>query len=254
MLLQAEPVSGYRLVSDLLRTEGVAALWKGNVPAEILYVLYGASQFTAYSELNRLLCTVQENARVALHPQLHLFVVGCGSGAVSTLVSYPFDLLRTRLAASSSVEFLSMSKTASEIYQHHGVLGFFAGIRPSMLSIVASSGCFFCLYSLARDFARVVSARYNKQLYAVEAACGFMAGATSKAVTFPLDTIRKRLQVSENRSAWRMLLSHFQLHGLRGFYRGFGVSLVKTAPTSAISVSAYEYALRMTERASLVLR
>lgn len=250
VLVKAQPVSGVHLISEILRKEGVAALWKGNVPAEYLYIFYGASQFTSYSVLNRSFGEFQEKFNFTLHPLAHSFVVGCGTGIFSTLITYPFDLLRTRLAANDSAQFLSMSKIAREIYQDHGMRGFLAGIGPSMLSIVASSGFFFCTYSLARDVTKFIESRYHRQVWAVEAVCGFVAGATSKALTFPLDTIRKRLQMLHHKSSWLMLVDHWRHHGLRGFYRGFGVSLLKTAPTSALSVSVYEYSLLATQKLS----
>lgn len=198
--------------------------------------------------LNQSLTKTQQDLQITLPLLLHLFVVGCGSGVLSTFATYPFDLLRTRLAANDSAQFLSMSQTCRDIWAEKGILGFFAGIRPSMLSIVALSGFFFCTYSLARDASNFLSEKYHHQIWGVEAVCGFVAGGTSKAITFPLDTIRKRLQVTYHRSAWRMLVSHWNHHGIVGFYRGFGVSLLKTAPTSALSVSVYEYAIRATQK------
>src|SRR3954469_15696439 len=35
-------------LKHILREEGVAGLWKGNIPAELMYVAYGAIQFTTY--------------------------------------------------------------------------------------------------------------------------------------------------------------------------------------------------------------
>lgn len=238
------------MVTNLLRTEGVTALWKGNVPAEILYVMYGASQFTSYSFLNQNLFELQKTMNFTLPKLLHLFVVGCGAGIFSTFITYPFDLLRTRLAANDSTKFLSMSTTCKEILAQKGFVGFYAGIRPSMLSIVATSGFFFWTYSLARDLSAYIDKKYHKKVWGVEAVCGLVAGGVSKGITFPLDTIRKRMQLMQHRSTWAMLMSHWKLHGFFGFYRGFGVSLLKTAPTSAISISAYEYALQVTLRIS----
>lgn len=200
--------------------------------------------------LNQTLSEVLQRMDVTLPLLFHLFTVGCGSGILSTLATYPFDLLRTRLVANDSHKFLSMSKACRDIYEQKGLTGFFAGIHPSMISIMASSGFFFCTYSLARDATTYINDHYHRQVWGVEAVCGFVAGATSKAITFPLDTIRKRLQINIHRSASEMLLTHWKLHGARGFYRGFGVSLLKTAPTSALSISVYEYSLRATQRFS----
>lgn len=163
---------------------------------------------------------------------------------MGTIVTYPFDLLRTRLAAHESKQFLSMSATIREIFSKRGLLGFYVGLQPSLFSIVASSGFFFWSYSLSRTAIEVLPVEH---LWGTEAVCGLIAGTTAKALSFPLDTIRKRVQITHPPSVTRMLLEQWKSHGFFGFYRGFLVSLLKTAPTSAISMAVYEYAIN-TER------
>lgn len=219
-------------------------MWKGNVPAEYLYILYGGAQFTSYSVLNHHFNEFQNRNGFELSQLTHSFLVGCGAGVVGTIVTYPFDLLRTRLAAHESREFLSMSTTIREIFQKRGLNGFYVGLQPSLLSIVASSGFFFWSYSLSRSAAEALPVEH---LWGTEALCGLVAGTTAKALSFPLDTIRKRVQISHPPSVIKMLLQQWRSHGFFGFYRGFLVSLLKTAPTSAISMAVYEYAIN-TER------
>lgn len=237
-----------KVVTQLLRREGVSALWKGNVPAEILYILYGGSQFASYSVLDKAFCQVQSDFNVNLPLLFHSLFVGSGSGLVSTLVTYPFDLLRTHLAANNTKLFVPMTAKCREIYANFGVLGFFSGLRPSLLTIVSSTGVFFMTYSVARDAARWAKKEIGHEVWGVEAICGFVAGTVSKATTFPLDTIRKRMQISHRKRVREMLVEHWKLHGLRGFYSGFGVSLLKTAPTSALSMAIYEYTITATRK------
>lgn len=234
-------MTGATIISKLLRQEGVRALWKGNVPAEYLYILYGAAQFTSYSVLNRHFNNYQEYHGWKLAQLTHSFVVGCGAGVVSTAVTYPFDLLRTRLVAHESKQFLSMSATIREIYAQNGLRGFYVGLHPSLLSIVLSSGFFFWSYALSRSASDVLPVDH---LWGKEALCGLVAGTTAKGLSFPLDTIRKRVQISRPLSILSMLILQWKSHGLMGFYKGFLVSLVKTAPTSAISMAVYEYVIR----------
>jgi solute carrier family 25 (mitochondrial thiamine pyrophosphate transporter), member 19 len=87
-----------------------------------------------------------------------------------------------------------------------------------------------------------------------DAAAGMLAGLLAKSVTYPLDTIRKRLQVQ---GPSRKLYVHGNIpeyrggvvhtakaiitkEGLRGLYRGLSVALVKAAPTSAVTVWTFE--------------
>lgn len=242
LLIYGEHVGVRTVAARLLRNEGVAAFWKGNVPAEMLYIVYGASQFTSYSVLNTQLARWEARHSVAVAPSTHSFAVGCGAGLFSTLVTYPFDLLRTRLAANCTSAFHSLTVTSRAIWAESGPAGFLAGLRPTLVSTVATSGCFFWAYSISRSIVQ----SHSDKFYGLEAICGFVAGATAKAATFPLDTLRKRMQMTLQQKAVQTFFRYLAKHGVFGFYRGFGVSLLKSAPSSAISVATYEYAISAT--------
>ena len=77
----------------IVAQEGFTALWKGNIPAELLYVSYSMVQFVAYREAHVLL------ERAELPVSYRSFVAGGSAGICATLVTYPLDLLRTRFAA-----------------------------------------------------------------------------------------------------------------------------------------------------------
>lgn len=239
------------IIKNLLRHEGVIAFWKGNVPAEILYILYGGSQFASYSILNKQLLILEQLYKIKLSESTHSLIAGIGSGITSTLVTYPFDLLRTRLVANRTRNLLSMSSIVKSIIQTEGIRGIFAGIRPAMLSVSTTSGLMFWSYELARDF----SSNF-KHVPFIEGICGFIAGAFSKGVTFPLDTLRKRCQMcsvvhGHPFSALHLFISILRREGVLGLYRGFGVSIIKTAPTSAISLFMYEYSLSFIRKIEL---
>ncbi|CAK9438252.1 uncharacterized protein LODBEIA_P24950 [Lodderomyces beijingensis] len=232
------------VVKDLLREEGVIALWKGNVPAEILYIVYGGVQFTSYSILSKNISRVEDSYGVRLSSASHSLMAGIGAGVASTLVTYPFDLLRTRLVANRKRNLVSMTGTIRRIVKIEGVSGMFSGIAPAVVSIASMTGLMFWSYELARDF----SADY-KHVPFIEGICGFIAGAVSKGITFPLDTLRKRCQMysvvygKKYHSAFHIFVNMIKREGIFGLYRGYGVSIIKTAPTSALSLWTYEYVL-----------
>lgn len=83
---------------------------------------------------------------------------------------------------------------------------------------------------------------------------GILASVISKTAVYPLDTVRKRLQVqgpSREKYVHRNIPEYntgvagtirmiLRREGLRGMYRGLTVALVKAAPTSAITVWTFE--------------
>jgi solute carrier family 25 thiamine pyrophosphate transporter 19 len=89
----------YRGIFDAMRTivrqEGIRGLWKGNIPAEMLYMTYGPVQFVTLKE-----CTLfMQRATPQIPEAPRNFIAGGVAGAAATAATYPFDLLRTRFAA-----------------------------------------------------------------------------------------------------------------------------------------------------------
>lgn len=233
-----------QIAKQLLQKEGVSGLWKGNVPAEILYVMYGAVQFSAYATCSRGIHVMERNHGVRVDPQVHSLLAGMSAGVAGTAVTYPFDYLRTRLAANSDRKRLSMSKTCLEILRLEGWRGLYAGFTPTLLSVAAASSIMFWSCEVARKFVE----RYELSL--ADLLCGFFAGLVSKCLTFPLDTLRKRAQMytamhglTHKTSPYRLLRDIIRKEGPMALYRGFVVSLLKTSPTSAIALYTYEYTL-----------
>lgn len=101
--LQIHPDSAraplYRGILPTMRTivaqEGITGLWKGNIPAELLYLGYGASQFLTYQQVT--LFISRSGWRVPESAQS--FLAGATAGGLATTFTYPLDLLRTRFAA-----------------------------------------------------------------------------------------------------------------------------------------------------------
>lgn len=225
---------------QIFKKEGLAAFWKGNVPAEIMYILYGATQFTSYTVFSKALTQFESTYRLDLQPSSHLLLVGMSAGLTSTIITYPFDLLRTRLAANSDRQFLSMRTVVKQIKDTGGIAGLYLGAQPTLLSLGLNTGLMFWTYEVARD----ISSLYRENVPFIEGICGFIAGASAKSVTFPLDTIRKRMQVGVNKILLTQLTkSILRREGIFGFYKGFSISLIKTAPTSAVSLFVYEVVL-----------
>lgn len=104
--LQVEPlnhgqqVSKYRSIHHAVRTiikeEGVLALWKGHNPAQVLSLMYGVAQFWTYERLN---LAMKDLNYLGPNRNARHFVCGTLAGGMSTFVTTPFDVVRTRLIA-----------------------------------------------------------------------------------------------------------------------------------------------------------
>ncbi|KAI1907451.1 mitochondrial thiamine pyrophosphate transporter [Ophidiomyces ophidiicola] len=237
----------------IAREEGITGLWKGNIPAELLYIFYGGIQFTTYRTITQALHTLPLNYRL---PQpVESFISGAGAGGLATFTTYPFDLLRTRFAAQGNNKvYLSLLSAVRTIHTCEGPRGFFRGVSAAVGQIVPYMGLFFAMYESFREPVSMLDLPFGSG----DAAAGVLASVFAKTGVFPLDLVRKRLQVQgptrsryihqnipEYSGVWRTMRTIVRDSGVRGLYRGLTVSLIKAAPASAVTMWTYERTLKI---------
>lgn len=248
---------------QIVRAEGLTGLWKGNVPAELLYIAYSAIQFTAYRSTAQLLQRLGDDddddtgRRRRLPPAAESFIAGAAAGVAATAATYPLDLLRTRFAAQGNDRvYSSLRRAVADIWRDEGPRGFFRGLGPAVGQTLPYMGTFFAVYESLRSPPSDVKLPFlwGGQL----ALASITASAVAKTAVFPLDLARRRIQVQGptrsryvhrnipeyRRGALHTVSVILHAEGVRGLYRGLTVSLLKAAPASAVTMWTYERVLR----------
>ncbi|OCL09934.1 mitochondrial deoxynucleotide carrier [Glonium stellatum] len=240
-------------LKQILREEGLTGLWKGNIPAEALYLTYGAVQFSAYKYTSSLLSSMP--APYQLPDPVNSFISGALAGAGATTGTYPLDLLRTRFAAQGRDRvYSSIMASIRDVATTEGPKGFFRGLGAGVSQIVPYMGLFFASYESLKPF--LANMAIPLPFGTSDAAAGVIASVLAKTAVYPLDTTRKRLQVqgpTRSRYVHRNIpvykgvvrtIGHiWKREGMRGMYRGLTVSLLKAAPASAVTMWTYEQAM-----------
>lgn len=222
----------------------------------MLYITYGAVQFSAYR------LTAQTVQPLHLSTGAEAFVSGAVAGATATTLTYPLDLLRTRFAAQGSDRiYASLRGSIREIWREEGIEGFFQGLGAGVGQVIPYMGLFFSTYETLREPLSTLSLPFGSG----DATAGVLASVLAKSGVFPLDLIRKRLQVQGPSRAryvggkipvygegvWKTGRSIVRREGWRGLYRGLSVGLVKSAPASAITMWTYERTLKVMKERGL---
>ncbi|KAK6943030.1 Mitochondrial substrate/solute carrier, partial [Dillenia turbinata] len=182
--------------SCIIREEGFKAFWKGNIFTIAHRLPYSAVNFYVYEHYKKFLQSILglERHRENLGTDVSVRLLGGGmAGVTAASVTYPLDLVRTRLAAQ--------------------------GVGPS----IAIS---FSVYETSRSYWQ--SERPNDSSALVGLACGSLSGIASSTVTFPLDLVRRRMQLEGAAGQARVyktgLVGTFRhiikAEGLHGLYRG----------------------------------
>ncbi|XP_037350265.1 mitochondrial thiamine pyrophosphate carrier [Talpa occidentalis] len=239
---------------QILWEEGPTAFWKGHVPAQLLSIGYGAVQFLSFELLTELVhrARVRDARQFSVH-----FVCGGLSACAATLAVHPVDVLRTRFAAQGEPRvYPSLRHAVVTMCQTEGPTVFYKGLTPTLIAIFPYAGFQFSFYSSLQQACEwLLPAQGQGQTNGnlKNLLCGSGAGVISKTLTYPLDLIKKRLQVGgfeQARATFGQVRSYrglldcarqvLQEEGAQGFFKGLSPSLLKAALSTGLVFSWYE--------------
>ncbi|XP_014507691.1 folate transporter 1, chloroplastic isoform X2 [Vigna radiata var. radiata] len=156
-LHQTRPYSGlYDAFRTITREEGFSALYRGIVPGLFL-VSHGAIQFTAYEELRKVIIdfkskrsTFHNDNPDKLLNSLDYAVLGATSKLAAILLTYPFQVMRSRLQQRPSGDgvprYMDTWHVVKETARFEGIRGFYKGITANLLKNAPASSITFIVY------------------------------------------------------------------------------------------------------------
>ncbi|XP_033630466.1 mitochondrial thiamine pyrophosphate carrier-like [Asterias rubens] len=275
--LQVEPLEGlsskskYTGISQAWRTiyreEGAYAFWKGHAPAQLLSVMFGIVQFTTFEYLTAAGHPfLSKDLTTGLGKPFFHFMCGGLAGSLSTVVCQPIDIVRTRFIAQGEPKLYNTSLEAVRLmYREAGVRTFFRGLVPTMIQVFPLAGFQFGFYALFKHvwefFLPVhVDASVHETTAVKSFTCGAFSGICAKTVGYPLDLLKKRLQVQgfeeARKSFGKVRRYNSMLHciscivkeeGLGGLYKGLSPSTLKAFGTVGFMFCFYEKACHVLE-------
>lgn len=255
-------------LTTIVREEGIKGLWRGTLPGQLLTVPYTAVQFVTLQQVRYF--AHQSGISDAMGGKSLSFVSGAMAGAAATIAAYPFDILRTTLAAQGEPKvYHSMMQAARGVVQQHGFRGLYRGLNITLLEIIPYAALQFGLYD---TFTAAWSKAHRRRLSAKgrdlqdkdghssfeRFMCGLCAGTLAKLTTHPLDVAKKRFQVAglprdarygarisqDAVKSLRLCLQQiWQREGIHGFYKGSLPSIIKAAPSAAVTFATYEFVI-----------
>ncbi|WCJ19713.1 Mitochondrial substrate carrier family protein [Euphorbia peplus] len=236
--------------SRIFREEGFRAFWKGNLVTIAHRLPYSSVNFYAYEHYKKYLYMTpgleRHRANVGGDAFVH-FVSGGLAGITAASVTYPLDLVRTRLAAQTNVMYYrGIRHTLRTICRDEGVMGLYKGLGATLLGVGPNIAIGFTVYETLRT--KWQSHRPDDHTVAVSLACGSLSGIASSTATFPLDLVRRRKQLEGAGGRARVYTTSLfgtfkhivQTEGFRGLYRGIMPEYYKVVPGVGICFMTYE--------------
>ncbi|RLN57895.1 hypothetical protein BBJ29_005862 [Phytophthora kernoviae] len=228
--------------TKVLKNEGALAFWKGNGASVLHRFPYSAVNFFTFE-------MVKNGIIAQNHPA--------------------FTNNSTRLATqlNTDIRYTGIRHAVQRISTEEGFLGLYRGMGATLMVTVPNLAINFTLYESLKEYAREF--RRSQVLAGLtgidreEAAerhesthlgvadtlcCGGAAGIASSLVTFPIDVVRRRLQISAIHAESAgikptpsgIASELFQTQGISGFYRGLTPELMKVVPMVGITFGTFE--------------
>ncbi|TQS37767.1 hypothetical protein Golomagni_01750 [Golovinomyces magnicellulatus] len=191
-------------------------------------------------------------------------ISGLSAGIISTLLFHPLDIIKTRLQvyhSSPSVPVTTAAILRGLICSQSPIKSLYRGITPNLLGNAGSWSLFLGLKSViedriiksrtfvshnfySRDKNRLISPRDSLTPFDYFLASG-ISGMIITLSTNPLWVIKTRMLVSDRGkkgayvNMWQGAEQIFRREGLRGFYKGAGISMLGNCH-GAVQFSVYE--------------
>jgi len=229
--------------------EGVTALWRGNTAMLVHRFPYTSVTFYANGAFRRRLDRSPLAKRVPEH--LRSLAAGGASACLGIVFCYPLDVVKTRLMSQTKREYYSgIFDALRKICRDEGPQGLYRGLGMSVISVAPSLALNFALYE---EFSLLYSG-LGLPPFLHSLLAGGSSGATSSTLLFPVDLLRRQMQMVGFGGRPRVYTSVFQAArhvysmgsrphassclrvalGLREFFRGLLPELIKVTPNNAL--------------------
>ena len=154
--------------------------------------------------------------------------------------------------------YKGLTDAVRTITREEGVRAFYKGWLPSVIGVVPYVGLNFAVYESLKEVAMKHSglAHESELSVVVRLACGAVAGSVGQTVAYPLDVVRRRLQVSgwspnagtaaaaDAAHVYTGMVDCFvktvRHEGFTALFKGLAPNYVKVVPSIAIAFVSFE--------------
>lgn len=231
----------------VIREEGFRALYKGN-GANVLRVIPNyALKFACTDMFKEMVKRPEQSIRDL--SSMQVMYAGSIAGLVQIMVSYPLDCVRTRLSLSEGlsqgVQYKGIVDCGVQMARSEGISSLFKGIGPTFVSGAPYVGLQMMFYASFKNI--LPNDQNGNSTMSSSLIAGAIAGLIAQTITFPGDTVRRRMQTNgigghprEYKNSFDACVKIAAREGFFGFFHGWTANAVRCLPGAAIQFASYD--------------
>lgn len=229
--------------------DGLRGMWYGNFANCSRVVPVYALKF-GFND------TIKDAVRTSPGEKLsyaQLIASGTLAGLLQTCLTYPMETIRTRLTVglAHDLHYDGMWHCLKDTLKHEGIKGLYKGLSPTILTGSPYVGLQMSSFEmLSREADKLELFGGNKPIQDV--VCGAVGGMFAQTITYPGDTVRKRMQTDGIQGAKQVYrgmihctVTVARTEGIRTFFAGLGANVIRGIPGAAIQFSVYAWLKRL---------
>jgi solute carrier family 25 (adenine nucleotide translocator) protein 4/5/6/31 len=214
------------------RTEGVLPFWRGNLANCIRYFPTQALNF-AFKDKIKALFVMRKTDPYMVNFGKNVASGGV-AGAMSLVFVYSLDYCRTRLANDAKAgkkggerQFNGMIDVYTKTIKSDGFVGLYRGFVISCVGIVVYRGCYFGFYDTLKPILLGDQAGL-----AISFALGYVVTITSGLISYPIDTIRRRMMMTSGeavkyKGSMDCAVKVMKTEGFMALMKGAGANILR---------------------------
>lgn len=235
MLMQVSSKGGSMsaILNKLWQEDGIAGFWRGNFAACVRLGPQSAIKFYTNDEITKRIGHGKPLSGI------QRTIAGASAGVISQVLTYPLDVIRTRVTIDPK-KYNGIVSAFATILKEEGFTSLYAGVGSTIVGVIPYEGAQFYAFGGLKNLYQQKIAPGRPITPFVTCLIGATAGMFSQLFSYPFDVVRKRqmLRDSNGKPLYSGMVDGFtkivQNDGILGLYRGLGINLVKVVPFAAL--------------------
>ena len=217
----------------ILTNEGWRGFYRGNVANLVRTIPAYALKFPLNEFYKNVYVNKDEPKKF-----LPLLASGFSAGFTQAGLTYPVDILRTRMSLDKQMtsNYTNIFRCSYNIVKNEGFKGLYKGLSVGLTSYPMYVGIQFSLYEYLRDD--------------IQYGAGTIAGIVAQTLMFPGDVIKRQMQLNgidntetKINGVFGCIRNILRTRGFTGLYQGYGINLLKVMPEVTLQFAVYDFVM-----------